>query len=305
MTTYLLKLNCKIHLGGASPRPKAASEWEGASVRFPNPRLIAGGAGRPVQMGDRLIVWTHEDPGFGLGAGLTAQGTAGEVVANDVETTAVLTNVELLNPHFKLRGWSGGSSGSSVIDHILSHRHLRSYELESADLDEFQRIVSDFMAKKNEMLATTAYMSEEQKALLLDEPAILEGFERRFGSQELRPEQAEFRKALINRYKGRCPISKCAVQAVLQAAHIIPFSENVPLRNDIRNGLLLRADIHVLFDKLLLSIHPKTGVVEVAPELLSSTYKQFQGLEIQHYASSVLLKEQHQLFLAARIEAAS
>lgn len=138
--------------------------------------MIAGGAGRPVQMGDRLIVWTHEDPGFGLGAGLTAQGTAGEVVANDFETTAVLTNAELLIPHFKLRGWSGGSSGSSVIDHILSHRHLRSYEFESAELDEFQRIVSDFMAKKNEMLATTAYMSEEQKALLLDEPAILEGF---------------------------------------------------------------------------------------------------------------------------------
>ncbi|MBD8650996.1 HNH endonuclease [Rhizobium sp. CFBP 13726] len=302
MTTYLLKLNCKIHLGGANPRPKAASEWEGASVRFPNPRMIAGGAGRPVQKGDTLIVWTHEAPGFGLGAGLTAEGVAGEVIKGDAETTAVLTNVRLLSPHYQLRGWQGGSSGSSVIDHILSHRHLRSYELETAELEEFRRIVLEFMAKRQKLLATTEYMSDEQKALLFDEPGVLAGFERRFGSQELRPEQALFRHALIKRYNGRCPVSRCSVGAVLQAAHIIPFSENVALRNDIRNGLLLRADIHVLFDKLLLAIHPKTGMVEIAPELLDSSYKQFQGRKIEHYASPVFLKEQHQLFLASQKE---
>ena len=43
---------------------------------------------------------------------------------------------------------------------------------------------------------------------------------------------------------------------VLQAAHIRPFSEQGP--NKPQNGLLLRADVHILFDK---------GYITVTPEL--------------------------------------
>lgn len=302
MATYLLKLNCRMHLGDVNPRPKAAFEWEGASIRFPNPCLIEGGQGRSVQNGDRLIVWTHEDPGFGFGAGLTAEGIAENVIETGAETMVLLTRVELLYPNFQLRGWSGGPSGSAVIDHILRHRHLRSYELTNVELEEFDKTVSDFIANRKKVLSTSAYMSDEQKALLVDGPAVLAGFERRFGSQELRPEQAQFRKALIERYKGKCTISRCAILPVLHAAHIIPFSDNIAIRNDILNGLLLRADIHVLFDKFLLSIHPKTATVELAPSLLSSSYSKFNGRVIQHYASRVFLKEHHQLFRATHEE---
>ncbi|WP_244554315.1 HNH endonuclease [Agrobacterium sp. DSM 25558] len=294
----MLKLNCEMHFGGANPRPKSALEWEGATIRFPTPRMISGSSGRAVRPGDKLIIWTHEDPAFGFGTGLTAEAVAGSVTADQDETIAVLTQVALLKPHYQLRGWPGGSSGSSVIDHILSHRHLRSYELDNSELEEFRRVVSEFMAKKNDLLSTTAYMSDEQMALVSDEAAVLAGFERRFVRLELRPEQAQFRAALIKQYKGRCVVSGCRVQQVLQAAHIIPFSENVALRNDIRNGLLLRSDLHALFDKLLLSIHPKTGLVELSPDLISSSYKTFQGRQVQHSASRVFLKTQHQLFIA-------
>ncbi len=43
---------------------------------------------------------------------------------------------------------------------------------------------------------------------------------------------------------------------MLEAAHIKPFSEGGP--NEVRNGLLLRADLHRLFD---------TGHVTVTPKL--------------------------------------
>ena len=299
MTTYLLKLNCETNIGGANPRPKVASEWEDARIQFPNPSLLAGGPGRSVQKGDRLIIWTHEDPNFGSGTGLTAQATAEDVIVDEAETKVRLTNVELLTPHYQVRFWPGGSSGSVVIDHIMSHRRLRSYELKDAELEEFRRIVSEFMAAKKELLATDEYMSDEQKALINDKEAIGAGFARRFGNRELRPEQAEFRAALLEHYKGRCLVSGCAIPAVLQAAHIVPFSVNVPLRNEIRNGLLLRADIHLLFDNQLLSIHPKTASVEIAPSLLSSHYKQFDGRTVQHSASPIFLKEQYIRFQAA------
>ncbi len=299
MTTFLLKLNCELHLGGADPRPRDASQWEGIRLRFPVPKLITGGVGRPVQDGDELVVWTHEDPQYGFGAGLTARGVATQTVTEETDVFATIVNVELLSPHFKLRGWSGGSSGSSVIDHILSHRHFRAYELEDEELNEFWRVVSEFMAKKRSLLATTAYMSDEERALAIDQPAVLAGFERRYSRREARPDQATFRKVLMRIYGGRCLVTGCATAEVLQAAHIIPFSEGIRLRDDPRNGLLLRADVHILFDKLLLAIHPRTGRIHLAPTLPGTAYKSLEGRRIHHQASSEFLREQYLLCKAS------
>lgn len=298
MTTFLLKINCELHLGGAAPRPQKGIDWENIRITFPNPSRITGGPGRPVKNGDTLLVWAHEDPGFGSGLGLTAEGIATGVNTEGAVTSATVTNVELITPHFKLRGWPGGSSGSSAIDHILSHRHLRSYELEEAELGDLRRVISEFIASKKRQLATTAYMSEEEKALLADQSAILDGFERRFNRQEARPDQANFRAALMQLYKGRCAISRCSVPEVLEAAHIVPFSEAISFRNDLRNGIILRADLHTLFDKLLLSIHPLSGKVILAAKLQTTAYGTFGGLQVRHSAAKEFLREQYQLFKA-------
>ncbi|KQZ44690.1 hypothetical protein ASD63_33150 [Ensifer sp. Root558] len=215
-------------------------------------------------------------------------------------TFATLTEVTLLKPHFKLRGWAGGSSGSSAIDHILSHRHLRAYELEDGSLLEFRRIFDQFVAKKQAQLATTQYMTEEEKALEFDRAAVLDGFERRFTRQEARPDQAKFRAALMQMYKRRCVISRCGVEEVLQAAHIIPFSEAVVFRDDPRNGLILRADLHALFDKFLISIHPKSREVVLASDLENTSYGQFEGRKVEHFAAKEFLIEHYQFFKAAR-----
>jgi len=47
-------------------------------------------------------------------------------------------------------------------------------------------------------------------------------------------------------YKRRCAITREKTLPALEAAHIQPFSEKGPNRVD--NGLLLRSDIHRLFD---------------------------------------------------------
>ena len=57
----------------------------------------------------------------------------------------------------------------------------------------------------------------------------------------------------------------CAVLAVLEAAHIKPYQgEN---DNHPENGLLLRSDIHTLFDLDLLGIEPHRLQVELHPSL--------------------------------------
>ncbi len=74
-----------------------------------------------------------------------------------------------------------------------------------------------------------------------------------------RLDQGKFSEKIRNQYNHACVITGCNVRAALQAAHIKPFSED---RDDApENGLLLRADLHLLFDRGLMAIHPKTGKV--------------------------------------------
>lgn len=79
--------------------------------------------------------------------------------------------------------------------------------------------------------------------------------------------QGKFRDDLRARYGDRCLVTGCEVLAVLEAAHINPYrgaDDHHPA-----NGLLLRSDVHTLFDLDLLGIEPKTLAVCVHPAVAS------------------------------------
>ena len=80
----------------------------------------------------------------------------------------------------------------------------------------------------------------------------------------LRPGQAIFRAKLMQAYGGRCAITGCNVPAALEAAHIIPFCG--PESDRVSNGLLLRLDLHALFDACLMSYVHRAGRTECAPQ---------------------------------------
>jgi hypothetical protein len=94
-----------------------------------------------------------------------------------------------------------------------------------------------------------------------------EGDWRRIVERQIRERrgQQRFRDALRQRYGSQCLVTGCKVLAVLEAAHITPYrGEN---DNHPENGLLLRADIHTLFDLDLLGIEPIRFQVELHPML--------------------------------------
>jgi putative restriction endonuclease len=70
----------------------------------------------------------------------------------------------------------------------------------------------------------------------------------------LRPGQGYFRSAVASAYDWRCAITRERVLPALEAAHIQPYSEKGP--NEVRNGLLLRADIHNLLDRYYVTLSP-------------------------------------------------
>lgn len=270
MKTFLLKLHCKKDVGGAEPRPTAAEQWEGTRLSFKGPSRIAGGRGDSIVDGDKLIVWTHEDPSFGGGRGLTAEGVANDVREEPDNTmSAKLTQVRLFNPGFRLRGWRGGTTGSQVIDYLLRNLLTRTYDLQDEELAEFRDVVDRF---GHSVSPVGGAASDEDEVLIAQKDEVLEGLERRYSLHEARPDQAAFRDSLMSRYNGRCAISDCDVEATLEAAHVIPFSESIALRNEPKNGLLLRADIHSLLDRALLVIDPEGNRVVLSDSLRGTVY---------------------------------
>lgn len=86
--------------------------------------------------------------------------------------------------------------------------------------------------------------------------------------------QGAFRAQLLEAYDGRCAITGCSAVAVLEAAHIKPYRGEHTHRVD--NGLLLRADVHTLFDLGLIWITDQNAV-HVVDSLRGTEYEGFHG----------------------------
>jgi hypothetical protein len=86
--------------------------------------------------------------------------------------------------------------------------------------------------------------------------------------------QAKFRRALLDAYRTRCAVTGSRIEELLEAAHIVPHS--LVTDYNLRNGLLLRADIHTLFDLYLLSVDSRS-IVHVAPQLRMTDYGKYNG----------------------------
>jgi len=79
----------------------------------------------------------------------------------------------------------------------------------------------------------------------------------RYGSPMLvkpRLGQGGFRIAVLEAYERACAVTTEHSLPVLEAAHIRPFADEG--LHDVRNGLLLRTDIHRLFDRGYVTVTP-------------------------------------------------
>lgn len=105
-------------------------------------------------------------------------------------------------------------------------------------------------------------------------------YERTFAERliAIRRGQGAFRQGLLAAFDRTCCISGSRVEATLEAAHIRPYSEAAS--HEAGNGLLLRADLHTLFDLHLVTVMP-FGIVRIAPELRSSEYEEFDQRQIR------------------------
>lgn len=102
--------------------------------------------------------------------------------------------------------------------------------------------------------------------------------------------QGYFRRALMDYWGGRCPLTGIVEEALLRASHIIPWAKCISDadRLDVYNGLLLAAHWDAAFDRGIVSFDDsgepifKTGLAPEVVALLGATATQPLALDPQH-----------------------
>lgn len=110
----------------------------------------------------------------------------------------------------------------------------------------------------------------------------LEELVRRFNQVEVRPHQSKFRTAVFTACGGKCVVSGCDVPEALDAAHLVGRNWREG-HNEASDGILLRRDLHALYDSGLLTIKTD-GMVSVAAAA-GGYYGEFNGRLIQGLSS--------------------
>lgn len=79
-----------------------------------------------------------------------------------------------------------------------------------------------------------------------------------------RPGQRSFRAMVFGAYGRRCAVTGAKITPALKAAHIRPVRDHGENRLD--NGLLLRSDVHTMYDQGYLGVDPRHDL-HVSPRI--------------------------------------
>jgi len=112
---------------------------------------------------------------------------------------------------------------------------------------------------------------EQAKMYAFDPTSTKDGRERIIKSITKRRGQPQMRQSLLAAYDYTCAVTGCNAIDALEAAYIIPFRGKFTHHSS--NGLLLRADIHTLFDLGKIAVDTRTMTLVIADELLETSYR--------------------------------
>ena len=147
--------------------------------------------------------------------------------------------------------------------------------------DLYEAIRSDPLTLPRKVAFETASGYDQDQTIIDEE----EG-RRVLRAIRVRRGQAAFRERLLEAYASRCAVTGSNLVAVLEAAHIRPFAERGAAV--VQNGLLLRADIHTLFDLLLIAIDESSHKVLIHESLRGTDYEELEGTILSRPDSTLL-----------------
>jgi putative restriction endonuclease len=162
------------------------------------------------------------------------------------------TSVKILEPYYLKRNYY----------YSIQQASPNFFNIEHPDLEKH------FGADQSNLQAYEAYI-----------PSDIDERDYKTTSKAIRKGQSKFKSLLIEIYGLRCMITGCEVLTAIEASHICPYrgkKDHHPF-----NGLLLRTDLHQLFDANLIGIEPNALTIELHPSIVGSYYQELNGRKLQ------------------------
>jgi len=171
------------------------------------------------------------------------------VLKASIETGRLISSVKFKLGNFRSldqRVNTKGFENVSKIDQDVWNHYFNKTKNEINSLQ-----LRDDVAR-HQFVDPLAFVVEDQNEPLVNYDITNDKETLQFKAIRIRRGQSRFRKALLTLYASQCAFTKTNEETVLEACHIIPHAKTGD--NSIDNGLLLRSDIHVLFDECMITI---------------------------------------------------
>ncbi|MBQ8222546.1 MAG: HNH endonuclease [Bacteroidales bacterium] len=159
-------------------------------------------------------------------------------------------NIGRLDPDLKQQGIMGLVHGAKMEEEVWNEFYSNPERLAY----ESEILVAKFSEKNIE---------ETANIIINDLP---EGEEREVVVKQ-RVNQSFFRTTVLSSYNFRCCISGVSTPELLEACHIVDWSEDVSNRMNPKNGLCMNPFFHKAYDRYMLSITPDFKI-EISKRLL-------------------------------------
>ena len=128
------------------------------------------------------------------------------------------------------------------------------------------KVIEEYQSEEQDNIDDDAVFNPKNLADAREQILILTG---------IRRGQPKFRETLLKIYEGKCAVTGYTASYALEAAHIIPY-KGTDFHHPA-NGLLLRADIHTLFDLHFLCVDTNSMTVLLSPDLEGTSYDYLAG----------------------------
>lgn len=163
--------------------------------------------------------------------------------------------------------------GLAMVD--AYYPEVDAFELHGPVKPSLDAALFDFVP---EILPCDETSTETWPALLLEDELASDERLRVAATVVRRERQTEFRQTMLRLY-ATCAVTGYDAPQTLEAAHILAYRGK--FSHHPRNGLLLRSDIHQLFDRHLLSVDPSNRAVCTSPTLRPTKYRELEGRTVR------------------------
>lgn len=177
-----------------------------------------------------------------------------------------LANFTALDPRAPAKGLIDGAK--------IDREVWATYFDESRNELDSSRLRNDLA--HHEFIDPLTFVVEDQSEPIDAYKPIQDEDKRQAYARRVRKGQSRFRKALHTLYGSRCAFTGTDEESVLEACHIISHAKTGD--NSLDNGLLLRSDIHVLFDEHLMTLANDGQRILVHKDITAPEYAKLNGV---------------------------